>query len=241
MYMIYAMPRLICTVCLILDLDSSQRFPSEVPTELLAESIPTPTGKGKGKTKEATPLRDDQPAAVSKIRKRPSMAGPGNALPRKSIVRLSIASNAHSRSEAVVQKPFPSPSAGQSSSQGRAGVTPPPLATHQEDEEEEQVLRSPRKGKSARKRVMSDDELEYTDIETPAPQSSQPIAGRSSAVVKQEKISPPTKRARTPPGELVGNTAAAGEQVLLAILYFTQAMAVVLASAPPRREDRESS
>lgn len=200
-----------------------QRLASEAPT-LPDDSQREATPTARGKSKESTPGRDDQPAAVSRIRKRPSMAGPvANGVPRKSIVRLSISGvKEENVPRPSAAKPFINPFAGAASSYPRAeltgsrvAATPPPtqqLNTHEEDgeEEEEEVLKSPRKGKSARKRVMSDDELEYEEIEAPqsseegrgaSARASSSNGGRASALVtpKQERAA---KKARTPPREL---------------------------------------
>ncbi|KAI0821224.1 hypothetical protein BC629DRAFT_435778 [Irpex lacteus] len=201
-----------------------QRLTSEAPT-LPDDSQREATPTARGKSKESTPGRDDQPAAVSRIRKRPSMAGPAaNGAPRKSIVRLSISGvKEENVPRPSAAKPFINPFAGAASSYPRAeltgsrvAATPPPpaqqLNTHEEDgeEEEEEILKSPRKGKSARKRVMSDDELEYEEIEAPqsseegrgaSARASSSNGGRASALVtpKQERAA---KKARTPPREL---------------------------------------
>ncbi|KAI0090892.1 hypothetical protein BDY19DRAFT_743655 [Irpex rosettiformis] len=207
---------------------SEQRLVSEAPTlpdEELVDSAPA----NKGKAKEITPSRDDQPAAVSKIRKRPSMVGHGNALlngaPRKSMARPSISGNAETNTSRVsAAKPFTAlPSSQIAASSSRTSSTPSPhtLHTHHEDEEdEEQVLRSPRKGKNARKRIMSDDELEYEEIEAPTSHSSEEVRsllrsssngtiGRPSKTPQQSQVSPPVKRPRTPPRELATSTPSA--------------------------------
>ncbi|KAI0686714.1 hypothetical protein BC835DRAFT_441970 [Cytidiella melzeri] len=211
---------------------------SEVPT-LPDETRVEDMLAGTGQAKEDTPSRDDQPAAVSKVRKRPSMAVPGNMLPQGANTQRPIGHPSTSaRSTAGSSgpsKPFLTPFSTLQRQEVPAGynaATPTstqPLSTEDEDQlEEEQYLRSPKKGSSrtARKRVMSDDEDEFDQANTSTPQTdnvaTQPTPSLFSSTTgagllktpKQERVTPPpNKEARTPPPSMSSDTLVASSML----------------------------
>lgn len=151
------------------------------------------------------PTREDQPAAVSRVRKRPSVAPPNGIIPNHPAQQPQ-----HSR-QTSVPRPEPTanpvassstgssaaraPSITRASSQGVPPPPPPAQTRHSpsyfnpDNEEEDEAPRSPKKSGSksaARKRVLSDDEEEYERID------SVPGSSHSQEDARRTPLSPST-------------------------------------------------
>jgi hypothetical protein len=189
---------------------SEGRAASEAPA--IADQMQVDGVKGKGK--ESTSTREDHPAAVSRISKRPSIAATGSLLPNESIARTPVnrlpTSGVLPSHRESIATPFLTALASSSSNSHNAAIQET-LNYDQDELETEQLLHSPKKAnqRSARKRIMSDDEQE---VEAPALQSNRehrrsahPSSPVTAKTPKQERVAPSNKRTRTPPAPAENN------------------------------------
>ncbi|KAI0343582.1 hypothetical protein BDW22DRAFT_1428158 [Trametopsis cervina] len=196
---------------------SGRPLPSEVPTILEAVEEDN-FADGGASAKVDTPTREDQPAAVTKVRKRPSMAAAGPSADGY-ISRQSRQSANGSRPRAENQtatlqghtatKPFLTPFTGMSSTNKAPVDVTTPQQAFNDDEELELLPRSPKKGgsRSARKRVVSDDE----DAQATGPSNTAASSSHSTIDLTATQQSPPQQHsplqsnsARTPSRTSVG-------------------------------------